>query len=140
QACFSAIVPRDDLAAVPPEMVAAYDRQDDPWEAATAHIRRQIDELVAPTRAAAIDEVTLTYDPDTREAWLAPETQRTTEQQQLVAFSSRYVNNFVARKIRKLTGEVKAKYDQLQEDLSKLDSLKPPPLPAAMAVSDGPGP
>jgi hypothetical protein len=140
QACFSAIVPRNDLAPVTPDVLAAYRNQESQWLAATAEIRRQIDVLTEPVKANAINEITIAYDGETREAWLTPETKRTTRQAQLVALSFRYINTIVVKRVGRLEGEAKTKYDALQAELAKFDSLKPQPLPAAMGVSDGPGP
>jgi hypothetical protein len=140
EACFSAMVPRDDLPLAPASQRAAYERQEDQWEAATAEIRRQMDEIIGPVREAAIREVTLTYDAATRQAWLTPEPQRTTHQRQLVALSWGYVNNIVTRRIARLEGEAKARYEALQRELAKFDALRPPPLPTVMAVSNGDGP
>ena len=140
QACFSAIVPRGDLAPVPPDVLTAYQRRQAEWESATADIRKQIDTLTEPVRMGAIREITVAYDDDTRKAWLTPESQRTTTQAQLVALSFRYINTIVVKRTTRLEGEAKVKYDALQAELAKYDSLKPQPLPAAMGVSDGPGP
>jgi hypothetical protein len=140
QACFSAILPRDDLAPVTPDVLAKYNQQLREWEEKTADVRRQIDEITTPVRDGAVDYISMSYDPLTRQAWLTPEPQRTTQQQQFVALSSRYMTGAINRRINKLEGEAKVKYDNLQAELAKFDALKPAPLPAAMAVSDGPGP
>jgi hypothetical protein len=140
EACFSAMVPRDDLPLAPASMRLAYERQEDQWEAATADIRRQIDQIIGPVRDAAIHEITQAYDAATRQAWLTPESQRTTHQRQLVALSWGYVNNIVTKRIARLEGEAKAKYEALQRELAKYDALRPPALPTVMAVSNGPGP
>ena len=140
QACFSAILPRDDLAPVTPAVLAEYQRQQSKWEELTAPLRQAIDALTEPIRVGAIDEKTKAYDSETRAAWLTLEKERTTEQQQLVALSSAYINNVIRNRIRGMEGEAKAKYDALQAELAKYDAFKPPKLPAAMAVCDGPGP
>jgi hypothetical protein len=140
QACFSAILPRDDAPPVTPEVLSAYQAQQVKWEDATADIRRQIEWLTIPCRQDAYDNVLPTYDPETREAWLTAEAQRTTRQRQFVALSSRYMNASINSRIRKLDGESRAQYDALQAELSQFDSLKPAPLPASMSVCDGPGP
>jgi hypothetical protein len=140
QACFSAILPRDDAPPVTADVLAAHQRQLAIWEAATVDIRREIDAIVAPIKQNAYDYITTSYDPETRKAWLTPEAQRTTQQRQFCALSSRYMNSAITRRINKLEGEDKTKYDALQAELAKFDSLKPAPLPSAMAVCDGPGP
>jgi hypothetical protein len=140
QACFSGMVPRDDLPPVPPTVLANYQARLAKWEEATAEIRQQIEALAEPVRMNAIREITLAYDPETRAAWLAPEKQRTTRQQQLVALSWRYITTIVNKRVSRMEGDAKIKYDQLQAELTKYDALKPAPLPSSMAVSDGPGP
>ena len=140
EACFSAIIPRDDLPPVTPDVLAVHEQQEDKWEAATADIRKQIDALTAGVQDGVVEEITVAYDPATRVAWKTPESKRTTHQQQLVALSFRYIDNIVRKRIRRLEGDAKARYDALQKQLARYDSLKPPELPAAMGVSDGPGP
>jgi Protein of unknown function (DUF1549)/Protein of unknown function (DUF1553) len=140
QACFSAIVPRDDAPPVTPEIFAEYQKQQGQWEEATADIRRQIDWITTPLKQDAYDNVLPTYDAETREAWLTPDAQRTTRQRQFVALSSRYMNGAINKRINKLDGELRAQYDALQVELAQFDSLKPAPLPASMSVCDGPGP
>jgi hypothetical protein len=140
QACFSAIVPRDDSCLASREELAAYQDQLAAWEAATADIRRRYEEIAGPLRQQAISDITLAYDPTTREAWLTPETQRTTQQRQLVALSTRYVLTVANKRVNRTTGEAKEKLVALQEELAKYDALKPQPLAAAISVCDGAGP
>src|SRR5439155_20407880 len=140
QACFSAIVPRDDAPAVTPDVLAAYQEQLAKWEEATADIRKQIDWITTPIKEYTFDYITTSYDGETRQAWLTPEPQRTTRQRQFVALSSRYMNGAINRRINRLDGEIKAQYDALQAELAAFDVLKPAPLPASMSVCDGPGP
>src|SRR5206468_3848718 len=102
QACFSAIVPRDDAPPVTPEVLAVYQEQFKKWEQATEHIRSQIEWVTLPCKQDAFDNVLPTYDPETREAWLTPEGQRTTRQRQLVALSSRHMNSSINKRINKL--------------------------------------
>jgi hypothetical protein len=140
QACFSALLPCDDVPPVTPDVWAAYQRQQSQWETATADIRRQLDEITTGIRESSIDYITSAYDNETRQAWFTPELQRTTQQRQLVALSSRYVNSGLNRRVNRLEGDLKTRWDELQAELAKFDSLKPAPLPMAMSVCDGPGP
>ncbi len=140
QACFSAIELRDDLAPVTADVLATHNQQLAKWEAATASIRAEIDAVTEPVRTKAMRELTVAYDEITQKAWFTPMAQRTTEQRQLIALSSHYINNITDKRISRLEGEAKAKYDALHAELAKFDSLKPAPLPAALAVSNGPGP
>lgn len=140
QACFAAIVPRDDRPVAEAAELTSYQRQYKVWEDATAEIRRQLDEMDAPCRRDAIEQTTLAYDKETRDAWLTPENQRTTEQNQLVALSDREIGAATRRRIRNLPADVKARYDDLQKQLATFDSLKPPPIATSMAVQEGPGP
>jgi hypothetical protein len=140
QACFSAIELRDDLPPVTPDVLAAYNLQLAKWEAATASIRAEIDAVTEPVRTKAMRELTVAYDEITQKAWYTPASQRTTEQRQMIALSSHYINNITEKRIGRLEGEAKTKYDALQAELAKFDYLKPAPLPAAMAVSNSPVP
>src|SRR5207253_2858598 len=111
------------------------------WEKATTDIRRQIDEeILNPIKEFCYDYITTAYDAETRKAWMAPEKQRTTQQQQLCHLSSRYMSGAINKRIRGLEGDKKSRYDALQAELEKFDSIKPAPLPSAMAVCDGAGP
>jgi hypothetical protein len=140
QACFAAIVPRDDRPAAEPEELAAYNRQYAVWEQATAAVRAQVEEVTAPCWADAIETITVAYDAETRQAWLTPEAQRSTMQRQLIALSSRFVTKGVQRRIKRLEGEAKARYDELQKQLASFDHLKPAPLAMSMAVQEDRGP
>jgi hypothetical protein len=140
QACFAATVPRDDRPAVDSEEFAKYQKCMKGWEDATADIRRQIDEIILPCRRDAVENATLAYDKETHEAWLTPESKRTTQQVQLVALSDREVSVATRRRIARLEGELKARYEELQAHLASFDAMKPPPIPTSMAVQDAPGP
>jgi hypothetical protein len=141
QACFSAILPRDDAPPVTLDALAAYQKQLAIWEKATEGIRRQIDEgIVNPIKEYCYDYISTSYDVATREAWLTPEKQRTTQQQQLCHLSSRYMNGAINSRVRRIEDEDKIWFEYLQSELAKFDCLKPEQLPTAMAVSDGPGP
>lgn len=140
QACFAAIVPRDDRPAADPAVLASHEQQRRVWEQATADVRRQLDEIVARLMVENIEANTVAYDKDTQVAWRIPEAQRTTRQKQLVAFSSRYVMGGLTRRIRKLKGEDKLKWDELQKQLAQFDAIKPLELPTTMAVQEGKGP
>src|SRR5207253_2649018 len=117
QACFSAILPRDDAPPVTPDVLAAYQRQLAIWDNATADIREQIDLIVNPIKEYCYDYISTAYDAETRKAWLTPETQRTTQQQQYCHLSSRYMSGAINKRIRGLEGEEKTWYDALQAEL-----------------------
>jgi hypothetical protein len=140
QACFSAVVPRDDLAPVTPEVLAAFTKQQKTWEEATAEIRRQMDVVSEPVRLGAILEITAAYDAETRAAWLTVEAERTTRQRQLIELSAAYINNIVRKRVARMEGKPGEAYKSLASELAKFEHLKPAALPAAMAVCDGPGP
>ncbi len=137
QACFAAIVPSDDRPAVEPEVLSAYQKQLKVWEDATVDIRRQIEEMMVRLMADSIEANTVAYDNDTQAAWRMPDVRRTTRQKQLIALSTRYVTLGMTRRIRKLKGDDKLKWDELQQQLSEYEVLKPLPLPTAMAVQEG---
>jgi hypothetical protein len=71
---------------------------------------------------------------------MTADAQRTTQQQQLVSMSFGYINNIVTKRIARMEGEAKQKYDALERELANFEHLKPQPLPTAMSVTDGAGP
>lgn len=140
ESCFATMLPRDDVSALELDDLKEHQAQNATWEKATADVRRELDAIRKPILDATVDEITLAYDTDTRAAWLTPEDRRTTQQRMLVAFSERYINNIVNRRLRKLEGEAKQTYDRLQEKLATFADLKPTTPPQAMSVVNGPDP
>jgi hypothetical protein len=140
EACFSTIVPRDDVPAMAPQEREKYASQLQAWEAATSEIRQQIEELVEPVRKQAMQDLTVAYDADTKAAWLTPSEKRTTRQQQLWLLSRRQLTLLLAKRLKRMEGAAKTKYDDLQKQLAAWDHLKPQTPPTAMSVMDGAGP
>ena len=140
EACFSTIVPRDDVPAVAINERHEYDRKLQEWESATAAVRQKIDELVEPIRKQAMIDLTAAYDAETRAAWQVPNTTRSTRQQQLCILSRRQFTLVMAKRVKRMEGDAKSKYDELQKQLVAWDHLKPQAPPTAMSVMDGAGP
>jgi hypothetical protein len=140
QACFAGMVPQDEKPAVDPETEATYRQRLAEWEKATAELREQVAAFKAKIEARVVDEVTLAYDGETRQAWLTPREKRTTKQRQLVGFSSYFMQKTMRRRLSRLEGEEGKQYQQLEAKLRAFDAMKPAPLPTAMTVREGNGP
>lgn len=137
QACFAAILPRDDASLADKAQSAQYKHQVAKWEAATKPIREKIDKELADERHDAMQDAISAYDPLTLAAINTPVEKRTCLQKQLVAEAEQWVDSRLARAYRRCKPDERKLYDEQIEELAKFDSMKPEPLPTAMAVMDG---
>ncbi|HEV3021243.1 MAG TPA: DUF1549 domain-containing protein, partial [Pirellulales bacterium] len=141
QAFFAAMLPRDDAWAATPDEKRRYTQQLAAWEEATKELRERIDALLAAKREAAIIDSIQKFEPDIRQAVLLPAGQRSVLDEQMAFQAMKYVTPKLHEVPAKgLKGDDKKHYEALQRQLADFDHLKPSPLPAAMAVSDGAGP
>jgi hypothetical protein len=135
QAFFAGLVHRDvplaDAAAR-----AEHARRQAAWEEATGAVRAEIDHLLQTPRRQVFEEVAATFDPQTRDALRVPEEARTPLQRQLAVLAGRQLSHRYARLARRLSGAGRARYEDLKRQLAAFDGLRPPPLPAAAAVTD----
>lgn len=137
QAFFAPLLPRDDVQLGTPEEKATFAARQAEWEQATAEVRAEMESIVAPRRAAVLEDALLKFEPDIRGAMATAPEARTAMQQQLCT----QVMKFVSPKLRDapekgLKGEAKERYEALKRQLAEFDHLKPASLPTAMAVSD----
>jgi hypothetical protein len=136
QSFFAGMLHRDDLCLAPPEAQARYRRQQAAWETATRDVRAEIDAVLEPARRRAYEETIVIFDPDTQTALRTPDDQRTGLQRQLAVLASKQLDRRVRAAARLLPPEQRARLDGLKKRLAGFDSLKPEPLPVAMAVTD----
>jgi Protein of unknown function (DUF1549)/Protein of unknown function (DUF1553) len=137
QACFAAILPNDDYSIASPGQTEKYHERMGQWEQATKSIRDAIDNELADERQAAMQDAIAAYDPQTLAAIKTPPEKRSCFQEQLVAESEEWIESRIARAYRRCPPDERKMYDQQTDELAKYDSLKPEPLPTAMAVFDG---
>jgi hypothetical protein len=106
------------------------------WERATEAVRRQLDTLVAKTKAKAMTEVIEAFDAETQRACLKLPVERTPMEQQLAALASRTVERKMDRVPGYLDEPTKKRYDELEGQLAQYDYMRPHALPTAMAVTE----
>ncbi|HKD36700.1 MAG TPA: DUF1549 and DUF1553 domain-containing protein, partial [Pirellulales bacterium] len=136
QAFFTPMLPRDDLPEATPSEREQFAKKQAAWEKATAKIRAEIDELVAPSIKQARDKALEKFNAEVVEAMNTPPEKRTALQEQIVYQASKYTAPMEKAALGKLSAADKKRYDELEAKLAKFDSLKPPPLPTARGVVD----
>jgi cytochrome c553 len=138
QAFFAPIIQRDDLPAATPEQIAEHEQRMRQWEAKTAEVRRQLEELERPLVDAAAKAFIAKFPDDVESYFSKPESERLPLEEQLRRLASRQIIE-EGGKIefeKKLKDEKLARWKELKKQLADFDAEKPPPLPQAMMVSD----
>ncbi len=136
QAFFANISFRDDLALATPDAIAEHERRQAEWEAATADIRRQIDELEAPLLAELEADAIVKFSPDLQEIWNKPAESRTPLEHQIAHLVYLQVLEEHNKVATKFSEEQKAQWESLRSQLAEFDHLKPAPLPTSPVVTD----
>ena len=139
RAFFEPLLWRDDVDGATAQQRREHDQQLALWEAATADIRRQIEQLVAPynTRkwASTVDKFPL----DIQACFHTPAEQRDSWQQQMAYLVSRQFLEEGGGPLKSLRPEDRKQLDRLEAELSAWDELKPLPLPQIMTVGNHTG-
>jgi hypothetical protein len=135
QAFFAPLVHRD-APLIPAAVRARYAQQRAQWEEATRPLRAEIDALVEPFRRQVLEELAVTFDPQTQAALRTPAGQRTALQRQLAALADKQLDRRLARAYKRLPAPARARHDELQRKLGAFDTLLPPAPPVAAAVAD----
>ncbi len=133
---FAPLLPRNGVPIASDEEEETFELRQLKWERATEDVRRQLDTLIANTKAKAMAEVTAAFDSETQRACLKQADERTPMEQQLAALASRSVDRKMDRVPGYLDEATKKRYDELQGQLAEYDYLRPQPLPTAMAVTE----
>jgi hypothetical protein len=137
QAFFTPMLPRNDLVVATPHEQATYATQYSAWETATAAIRDELEELLTDVEVRARNEALLPLDQETQIALSVPDPQRSCLQKQLASLAEYTVRKRLNRAWKQLPHEQKQRYETLTAQLKRFDEIKPPPLPTAMALTDG---
>ncbi|MGV3664176.1 MAG: PSD1 and planctomycete cytochrome C domain-containing protein [Prosthecobacter sp.] len=130
---------RDDLTLAAPEERKAYEVQSARWEAATADVRARIDVLTRPHVDQVVERWRVSFPQDLQAMMYKPAAHRSGLEKQLAGLCERqleYARSTANPAATLKTDEQKAQYKALQEELRKLDSLKPRPLQEAFVVTD----
>jgi hypothetical protein len=119
------------------EEIEAHAARRTEWELATAHIRGELDSLLAKRKSSTMQNALEKFRPEIRSAVETPASERTCLQQQIAFQAMRYVSPKMAGVTgESLKGDEKQRFEALSAELAKFDHLKPAELPVAMAVSD----
>lgn len=136
QAFFAAMLPRDDLTLCTSAERQVWNRQHQQWESVARPLLQQMEELVAPKRQELRQRALERFHAGIQKAVLTPPDQRTPYQMQLAYFAEKQLERAMKDAPTKMPALLKDKYQQLAEQLHRLDVPKPQPLPAVMGVTD----
>ena len=125
--------------------IASYEAKQQEWEEATRAIREELQSLTQATIENSQERVVRQFPEDIQTIYNKPETEKTTLDKQLSYLVERQVTRAVElidfSKSLKSSPEKLKRYEELQAELKKFDSLKPEPLPVAFVGTDvGPEP
>ncbi|TWT38967.1 PSD1 and planctomycete cytochrome C domain-containing protein [Blastopirellula retiformator] len=122
------------------EEIDAFNQQQQKWEEATKAIRDEMAELTKGAMASNQKYIVGQFPDDIQEIYNKPEEEKTTYEKQLSYLVFRQAHRAAMRfdheKSLKSKPEKLERYQALQEELKKFDSLKPQPLPNAFVASD----
>ncbi len=138
RAFFAPMVEEDDAPLVPEAQRQASKQQYAAWDKATAEIRAEMDALLAEERSRSDRYNLEKFRPDIQECYLTPAEKRTPLQEQIARMVEKQLGWRMDKSaaVKKLSEADQKQYADLEKRLAQFDSLKPEPLPVAMAVSD----
>lgn len=136
QAFFTPMLPHDDLVIATDEERRSFTEKQAAWEEATRSIREEIDMILEPERQKLFDDAIQKFALDVQAFMRLKPEERTAQQKQWAYQAMRVVTPKLDEAPKKLKGEQKARYDELQKELANFDHLKPEPLPTALAIRD----
>ena len=136
RAFFSGVLPRDNLNCATEAEKQTHAAKLAVWKEKTAKTRAELDKLEAPYLKKAADDAIAKFIPELQTMIRKPAKERTTLEHQLAELAYRQVAYEHDRLERLLKGADKERYLALKRELAKSDSLKPSPLPIALAATD----
>lgn len=136
QAFFANLLPRDDIVAATEKQKADHAAKMKDWEAKTAAIRAEIDQIERPYRQKAAKGAVEKFPEDVQAMINKPVSQRTSYEHQIAELAYRQVYYEFDRLERNLKGTDKERILALRRQLADFDKIKPPPLPIAFAATD----
>lgn len=139
RAFFTPVLWRDDLFLGTPRDLAEHAEKQAKWEAATAEVRTEINELIAPVLEPRVDRALTRFGDDLQAMVRKSPAERGALEQQLAGLCQRQMTHerttFDAAKTIKKEAD-KARYQELQTKLKEFDKLKPAPLTEAFVATD----
>lgn len=141
QASFAAFLPRDDAVAGTAAEVAKYQAQLRKWEAATASIRGEMDQLERQVRESVASKAIDKFPPDVRPLLRRIADERAPYERQIADLAFRQVSGEWEKLdySKLLKGEAKDRWLALRDELESHSSLKPATL-STMLVAGETGP
>jgi hypothetical protein len=136
QAFFTPLLPRDDLTLAPRQQWAEYQAKRAAWEKAAAEILRKVSAIEQPYRDQGTARAIAKFPEDIRAILQKPEPDRSLLERQLGALAYRQIAFEHQQVPAVLKGSVKARWDALQEELKRLDRLRPPPPATVLTATD----
>ncbi len=136
QAFFAPLLPREDIAVATPTERAEHDAKLAKWEAATATIRSEIDQLLAQAKKNAEKGAIEKFIEDIREDMRKPAKERTPYEHQIAELAYRQVTYEFDKLDSKLKGDAKERVIALRKQLTGFDHLKPAALPPNYGATD----
>jgi len=138
QAFFAPILWRDDVPAAPAKEVADYNRRLAAWEAKSADVRRQMDEIERPHREAAEGAALKKFPVEMHAVFDKAGSERTPLEKQLVALALLQTVGEEAKVdyAKKLKGEIKDRWTELKKQLTELEKEKPAPIAVTPSATD----
>ncbi len=138
QAFFAPIMPYAEGSVATAEERAEYERKLADYDAKTADLRRQLDELEAPFRTAAAEKAITIFPPETQAILRKPFTERTPYEQQIGALAHRQVEyEYLEKRFAARVKEpAKSQRIALIAKLKEFEKDKPAPLPVAPQAGD----
>lgn len=136
QAFFAPILPREDLVAATDKEKAAYAAQLEQWEAKTADIRKEIEEIEAKYKPGAAQKAVIMFPEDIQEMMAKPVAEREPLEHQLAELAYRQVDYEFGRIDKFIKGDDKDRYLALKKQLAEKSKDKPAEMPIAFAATD----
>jgi Protein of unknown function (DUF1553)/Protein of unknown function (DUF1549)/Planctomycete cytochrome C len=136
QAFFAPILPRDDVPLVSAPELAAYREKLAKWEAATADIRREMEQIEAPVRHKAAEGAIDKFPAEIQAMVRKPAAERTPLEHQLAELAYRQVYYEFARLEGRIKDADKQQLIALKKKLAAVEAERPAPLPCGLTVTD----
>jgi hypothetical protein len=139
RAFFAPVLWRDDMKLATTEEQSRHDEQLAAWEAATADLRAEMEQLTNPLLQPRVDRALARFTEELQSLVRKPRQERSALEQQLARLCERQMEH--ERKTFDATKSIKdemakARYKELEAELKKFDHLKPAPLMEAFVATD----
>jgi hypothetical protein len=138
RAFFAPLLLRDDVPLATPEELTAHEAKLAVWQAQTAELRRELDDIARPKLEKAADDEIRRFPADIQALIRMPRSARSPLEDQLAELAYRQVIDKMngVNLEKSLKGETQERWQQLQAELKSYDAGKPAPLPAGYTATD----